>query len=133
MATVAQIRDGLVVRLATIDGLRNHATPPGQINPPATVVGRAETRYDVTFDGDDDHSMVIRVFVQFANNATAQEQLDGYLDAVGANSIVLAVHADPTLGGIVDYVRCAAAVDDGLVDYAGVAYLGGRITVEVAA
>lgn len=131
MATVAQIRAGLKTRLDTISDLENNATPPGQINPPATVITRGETRYDVTFDGDDDHTMAVRVFVQFADNATAQQQLDSYLDAAGATSIPAAIHGDTTLGGIVDYVRCVSATENGLVPYAGIDYLSGTVLVEV--
>jgi hypothetical protein len=131
MATIAQIRDGLATRLETIDGLRAHRTRPGQINPPCAVVSRRQTRFDQTFDGADDFTFAVTVFVQFGNDRTAQEALDAYLNPSGASSVVAAIHGDPTLGGVVDYARVVSAEQDGLETYAEVEYLAVDFVIEV--
>ena len=103
MATNEAIRVGIAARLETIAGLQVYSRPPGQINVPAAVVRRRSIQYGVSFDGLDDTSWGVTVFVSFANTDVATEDLDEYLSPTGASSIVAAIHADPTLGGVVDY------------------------------
>lgn len=131
MTTISQIRDGLAARLATIPGLRVHDTVPGQINPPAAVVRRRQTRYDITLDGADDYTMVVTVFVQASNDRTAQDAIDAYIDASGASSVVAAIHVDPTLGGVVDFARVVSAEEDGLTEFAQIEYLAVTFVVEI--
>jgi len=131
VATNAQIRAGLAARLATITGLRVHEVWPGQLNAPAAVVSRRQTRFDQTFDGVDDFTFAVTLFVQFANDRVAQEQLDGYLSVAGVSSIVAAIHADPTLGGVVDFARVTTAEQERLTTYAGIEYLSVDFVIEV--
>lgn len=133
MATLAAIRAGLKTRLETISGLQAVDYRPGSLNPPVAVVARQETRFDTTFDGADDHTMAITVYVQFGDDRVAEDNLDVYLDPSGSSSIVTAIHADPTLGGVVDYSRVVNVVDNGLVAYGNsdLQYLAATFTVEI--
>jgi hypothetical protein len=133
MATIAAIRAGLKTRLETIVGLRVVDYRPGSLNPPMAVVVRQSTTFDVSFDGADDNTMAIIVYVQFGDDRVAEDNLDAYLDPSGASSIVAAVHADPTLGGVVDYSRVVDVVDNGLVAYGNtdLQYLAATFTVEI--
>jgi hypothetical protein len=131
MATNEQIREGLAVRLETISGLNVYRKAPGSITVPAAVVRRRQTQYDVTLDGADDTTWGITLFVQFANLEVAHEALDAYLDTAGASSIVAAVHADPTLAGVVDFARVASAEGERVINYAGIDYLSVEFVVEV--
>jgi len=131
MATNAAIRDGIADRLDTITGLHVHRVWPGQLNAPAAVVSRRQTRFDQTFDGVDDFTFAVTLFVQFANDRVAQEQLDGYLSVAGASSVVAAIDGDPTLGGVVDFARVTTAEQERLTTYAGIEYLSVDFVIEV--
>jgi len=133
MATIAQIRAGLKTRLETITGLQVYDYRPGTISPPTAIVARQSTQYDRTFDGADDHTMAITVFVQFGSDRSAEDNLDAYLNESGASSIVAVIHADSTLGGVVDYSRVTQVVDNGLTPYGGgeTQYLAATFTVEI--
>lgn len=134
MTSVTAIKDGLATRLATITGLRVHATPPGTIHPPAAVIRRAQTRYDSTMArGSDDHSFVITVFVSLASDAYAQDALDAYLATSGSSSIKAAIEGEDTLGSTVHFTRVASAEEDRTVEYNGVVYVAADWIVEVTA
>jgi len=131
MATNAQIREGLAVRLETISGLNVYRKAPGNVIVPAAVVRRRLIQYDVTLDGADDTTWGITLFASYANLEVAHETLDAYLDPAGASSVVAAVHAEPTLGGVVDFARVASAEGERLINYAGIDYLSVEFVVEV--
>ncbi len=131
MATNEQIREGLADRLETIAGLNVYRKAPGNITVPAAIIRRRQTQYDVTLDGADDTTYGITVFASFANVEVAHETLDAYLDPAGASSVVAAVHAEPTLGGVVDFTRVASAEGERVTNYAGVDYLSVEFVVEV--
>jgi hypothetical protein len=132
MATVAQVREGIRVRLATITGLRTHAVMPAALNAPAAVVFRRTTTFDTSMDGEsDDLTCGITLFVEFGNERTAQEALDAYLAPAGALSVKAAVDGDPTLGGVVDFARVAGAEADRIVEWSNIKYLAADLVVEV--
>lgn len=131
MATVAAIRAGLKTAVETVTGLRALDYRPGSISPPVAIVALRETRYDVTLDGADDTTMAVTVYVQFGTDRTSEEDLNGYMDPAGATSIVAAIHADPTLGGVVDFARVVSVADNGLIEYGGAFYLAATFVVEV--
>src|SRR5262245_11177206 len=133
MATVAAIRTGLKARLETT-GIRAVDYRPGSINPPVAIVARQTTLYDLTFDGADDNTFIITVYVQHGDERAAQDSLDAYLVPSGATSVAAAIHGDPTLGGVVDFTRVVSAVDNGLVTYGASdqpMYLAATFLVEV--
>jgi len=131
MATTTAIREGIAARLATIAELHVYPKPPGAIIAPAAVVRRRQTRYDVTFDDVDDSSFAVTMFVQFANVDVAHDQMDGYVSPAGATSVAAAIHADPTLGGVVDFVRVTSAEGERLIDYDGTPYLSVEFIIEI--
>lgn len=131
MATNKEIRDGIAARLATIPDLQVYPTPPGSIIVPAGVVRRRNTNYDVTVDGAVDTTWVATVFVQFANNDSAAEQLDEYVSESGDQSIKAAIEADPTLGGVVDFADVASAEGEKVTNYAGIDYLTVDFIIEI--
>jgi len=131
MATNEEIREGLADRLRTITDLRVHERPPGEIITDAAVVRRRSTVYDVSLDGLVDTGWGITVFVAFSNTDAATLALDEYVSPDGPRSVALAVNADPTLGGIVDYARVISADGESVTAYAGVDYLTVEFVVEI--
>lgn len=132
MATIAQIRDGLKARLATIQGLRPFDYAPGAVTPPAAVVYPETIAYGTSLrEQTHDPRFIILVLVNPANDRTAQDALDAYLDPSGASSILAAVDADPTLGGAASYAAVTRLTDYGNVTFGGTEYLGAKLSVEV--
>lgn len=129
MATVQQIREELRVRLATISGLRPHANLPDDIVSPAAVVFRSATVFDSSTDSDD-LQFAVTVFIDWTD-ARRQEKLDAYTAGEGASSIRLAIDADPTLGGVVDWCRVARVEPDRIAEYSSKKYLAADIIVDV--
>lgn len=134
MATLAEIRAALADQIAAgVPGLRAHAGWPGGIVPPCAVVARRETQFDVDFDGDDDHTLTVRVLVSLGDDRSAQDALDQYLSPDGERSLAAAVHADPTLGGLVAWCRVVSAERDQIATHGAVEYLTGDLVLEVGA
>ena len=131
MATVAAIRTALKTAVETVTGLRALDYRPGSISPPVAIVALRETRYDVTLDGADDTTMAVTVYVEFGTDRTSEADLNGYMDPAGATSVAAAIHTDPTLGGVVDFVRVGSVTDLGLVEYGGAPYLAAVFLVEI--
>lgn len=131
MATNAQIRAGLATQLRTIDGLQVYEYPPGDIVTPAALIRRRNTNYDVTFDGADDTTWGLTVFVPFSNTDVGAASLDDYVSTSGDESISAAIQTDPTLGGVVDYSRVVSAEGERVTTYAGINYLSVDFNLEI--
>lgn len=132
MATPNEIREAIADQIsAAITDLAVHPRSPGSINPPAAVVRRRVTTYDVTFDGADDTTYGVTVFVSFANTDVGTEQLDDYLAPSGAKSIPAAIEADPTLGGVVDFAHVSSAEGEKVTVYADISYLSAELVIEI--
>lgn len=106
MSQVGDVRDGLVTNLSTIDGL-NVAKWIGQsIQTPMAVVGWPSVNYDDAYGrGLDSWTVPVQVFVGLADNKSAVERLESYMDGSGATSVKAAIEASPTLAGACDDVR----------------------------
>ena len=136
MASITAIREGLKTRLATVTGLKAHATIPSQLTPPAAVVGMPEAvQYLQTYgSGAYAASFPVRLLVAKVDDGRAQEKLDAYCGATGATSVKAAIEgAGGTLGGVVDFVVVQQVRGFGVYEVAGVAYLGAEFVVEVMA
>lgn len=132
-ATLTGIRTGLATRLATITGLRTHATLPDQVNPPCALVQPDGIDFDATMGrGLDKYRLTVRLLVARASERAAQGALDAYLAPTGAGSVKAAIEGDITLGGIVDATRVTRATGYGVYEVGGVPYLGCDFAIEVA-
>lgn len=133
IASIAAVRDGIKTNLATITGLRVRDTLPETIEPPMAVVW---LQPPFTFDkamqrGVDEGNFHVTVFVSRADERTAQDKLDGYMNGTGATSVKTAIETDKTLGGSVGDSRVTQIVDFGPVAYAGTEYLAVEFNVYV--
>lgn len=105
MATIAQIRAGLSTRLATIANLRTSDLVLGSPNPPQTMIGPPTILYDETLGGSATYTFPIVLVVARASDRAGQIAMDSYLEPSGTSSVAAAIHADPTLGGIVNSTK----------------------------
>lgn len=149
MASILAVRQGLVARLETIEGLRVHQYVTGTVSPPAaalipglgseTSTSRPAIDYDKSFGGSVLMNFMVKVAVSATADDAAQARLDAYLDTRTDVSLKDALEAgmDPILdedGGIVaDFVLVKGVAYYGMVDWGGVTYLGADLHVEVQA
>lgn len=132
MSSVAQIRTALAAAQSGIAGLTALDRFQGQINGCTSVAGRQYTRYGVDFNGSEDSTYVIRVYVPTGDWKTAQDLLDAFLSPAGASSIPAALEVDRTLGGVVDFLAVQSAAEEALTDFGdGVKWLTASILTTV--
>lgn len=106
MSQVGDVRDGLVDALDTIDGLNVAKWIGQQIRTPMAVVGWPQVNYDEAMGrGLDTWTIPVQIFVGLADNRTAVNRLEEYMDGAGATSVKAAIETDRTLGGVCDDVR----------------------------
>jgi hypothetical protein len=136
MATIAQLRAGLVTRLETIAGLNTYSAEPGQITPPAAVVVTPTIEYHASFNSSGGLKRYqFRVIVLVAQGLLdeAAHTLDTYADPGSATSIRNAIEGDPTLGGVADslIVNTFRPLED--TEVAALQYWGGEFQITVYA
>ena len=93
MAELAEVRDGLKTRLATITGLRAHDVWPDQVNTPAAMVRPISDPIQETLSGIQSwrFEIVLIGYPAQQGMARGQETLDGYLAASGSQSVAAAL------------------------------------------
>ena len=99
MTTLAQVRDGLVARLSTIDGLRVYNLIPDDAGFPAATVDLTDLEYTTLAVGAPRRAIfTVNLFVP---RTFDRKQLELYeLIDNGPGSILAAIHEDVTLGGL---------------------------------
>jgi hypothetical protein len=132
--TFTAVRAALAAQLNTIAGLRATANRNAQISPPAAVVMPVTgsfIRYSTTFDGECDLMLRAILLVAEGDSTSGQDNIDPYLATTGAQSVYAAIQADPTLGGVVSWAALTEATGYGLINFAGIDYLGCHLIVTV--
>lgn len=120
--------------LTSIAGLRCYDHVPEQINPPAAIVSLGAGTYDEDFDGAVEFEATILLLVSEGQGAKrAQAAFQEYLDPSGITSVAAAVHAVPTLSGVVDFARVVGWADPQSFDVGGINYVGVEVTVDLIA
>lgn len=151
MASILAIRQALAARLETIDGLRVHPYVIGSISPPAAAIvpglgsetstSRPAIDYDKSFRGAVMMNFMVKVAVSATADEAAQKHLDAYLDVGTDLSLKDALeadmeplYADDSDGDLIaDSVLVKGVAHYGMIDWAGVSYLGADLHIEVMA
>lgn len=128
--TPSSVRDALKTA-CTITGLRVYDTVPDGLIPPALVIGQLSLEWDLVFKrGADSATVDLILIAGRMSDRAAQDYLDSFLTATGANSLKTLIEADQTLGGTVSSNRCVSATPVNLT-VAGVEMLAYRFSVEL--
>lgn len=136
MATVTEIREGLAEAIRVgVPALHSHARVPDSFTTPAAMVfGPERIRYDSTMArGSDEYRFPVRVYVGRVDEKGAQDHLDAFVSGDGPQSLKVAIEADPTLGGVVDFARVEEARNYGPYQSGQSTYLGVELLVFVIA
>lgn len=137
--TLAQVMTGLETRLDTITGLRASGISPDQVNvsgnASVAIIGVPEIpRYHLTMDrGLQRLSFTITVLVSAQLDRVGQQRLAGFANPTGATSVVAAVEADKTLGGIIHDCQVVSFRPLGLEEVGLIGYYGGVFVVDTIA
>lgn len=126
--TPSTVRDKLKLAV-NISGLRVYDTVPDGLIPPALVIGQLAITWDLVMArGADSAEVDLILIAGRMSDRAAQDYLDSFLTASGANSIKTKIEADQTLGGSVSSVRVVSATPISLT-VAGVEMLAYRYAV----
>jgi hypothetical protein len=131
MPTIDEIRAGLQTRLRTIQGLNVPKRVPDTVDPDTAVVRYAGTNFDTTMSrGSDDHTYIVQILTSKASDR-GQDALYSYLDGEGAKSVKVAIEADDTLGGLVEFAVVAEAREPEVAAPGGVDMYSAELVVIV--
>lgn len=133
--TLRQVMAALETRLDTIAGLRVSDTGPGQIVPPAAIVGVPEVpEYRLTMGrGSWRLTFAVTVLVGAQLDRVGQLALADFADVSGSKSIAATIEADKTLGGVVSQCWVEAFRPLGIEEVGAIGYFGGVWAVNVVA
>jgi hypothetical protein len=127
---VEAVRQGLAANADTVAGLNCVGYVPDSISEPMFFPAEVDVTYDGTFRGMDELTITCRVLVGRADDHASQQLLNGYLSR-GAQSIKLAIEAEPTLGGACDDLRVQRVQGYRYYQHAGTTYVGAELIVQV--
>lgn len=133
--TIVAVMQAIEARLATIAGLRVTEYVPDQVTPPQAIVGVPPiTAYHLTgARGYIQLEPTVMVLTSAAQDRAGQLALAAYANPTGASSVIVAIEADKTLGGVVDDCLVVDFQPLGLQEVALVGYYGGIFTLRVLA
>lgn len=135
MTSVAAVRVALAGQLQAGTSLMWLARWPGLPNPPVGVVQRRSIAFGIEFNGGGPTTFAATVYLPSTSYEEAQDALDVLLSPrTVSGSIAAAVHADPSLGGVVRSAIPTGAEEDGLVSFdggGGASYWSGSVSIVV--
>jgi hypothetical protein len=108
---------------------------PDQITPPQAIIGipPIESYHATMRRGRMTIEPVVYVLVSAALDRTGQERLAGYADPAGPTSVVSAIYADKTLGGVAEDVFVRSFRPLGLEEVGAIGYYGGVWETQIIA
>jgi hypothetical protein len=130
-ATMAEVRQALADVCATvIPRSAPYMLPKPEV--PALCVMTSQVTYGETFDNGSFGAFDLWVYVSPNDLVKAQQAIDVYMAPTGALSLKAALDADPSLGGVVDYVKVIGwQTYSRLQDVAGAELFAAPLRVEV--
>jgi hypothetical protein len=132
MATINEIRQGIIDNLSTIYGLRAAAVVPEAPNPPVAIVELSSGSYDTTFGrGLDSWQFTVTLIVGRSDNRAAQISLDEFVASSGGRSVKQAIESNKTLGGFASDCRVTNLNSYGQITLGDTTYSGAEFAVSV--
>lgn len=107
----------------------------GQVTAPAMVIELDDIDWDLTFSrGSDAFRFLVSILLQSADSGNGQRILRSALSTGGVGTRIKDVlHQDETLGGLVSIAHLAGTRRIGVIQYAGLDYIGAEMIIEVVA
>ena len=110
MFDLSLIRPALLLsleELCELEGLQSSPYMLSNVMPPVIqITGVSSVTYDIALQrGGDENTVVVQALISTASDIGGQMKLDRLLTSSGPSSVKQALEVDPTLGGIIDYLR----------------------------
>lgn len=133
MSTVGEVRTALGSTIrAAIPELNVYNKVPDVTQVPAVVIRPGKCDYVVGGGACQDWAYELYVLVARTDTVIKQDQLDEYISATGANSVVAAIRATPGLGlSDVDAVVTEMKSYGGSWDAARISHLGAQLNLRI--
>lgn len=133
MPSIVQVRDAITAAVTPVPALNGRVSSgfPSLINPPCAVVHRRRTDRGIEFNGGNQTTFMVTIYLSFADLPTAQATMDGLLTE-GAGSVIAALEADTSLGGLVNWLTIPTIDEEGLIEMAGLTYYSASVSVLVS-
>jgi hypothetical protein len=125
---------GIESRLLTISGLRVTDYIPGQVNPPAAVIGVPAIESYATGLSRYQRPILmptVTVLTSAVLDRVGQRALAEYASPAGDKSVPAAIAGDRTLGGVVDDCQVVRFDPLGIEEVGLIGYFGGRFTLRI--
>lgn len=136
-ATLQEARAALQARLVAYyaaggESVQVYAVVPGAVVTPAVIVEPNAGDYHPSFGAAGaEHLLAVHVMAHLGDREAAQNMVDAMLSTSGSLSVIAAIHADKTLGGVVRWADPQRYRDYGTRDLGGTSYLMATIDVRV--
>lgn len=131
--TLEQVMVGLETRLATIAGLNVSEFVPDNINPPQAIVGVPPWDRQAMRKGVMTLDATVTVLTSRNYDRTGQLKLASYASFTGADSVLLAIEGDKTLGSVVSDCTVLRFRPTGVEEVAAYGYFGGVFDLLITA
>lgn len=133
--SIQDVMEGVAGQLETISGLRVSAYESNSINVPQAVVLVPEIPdYRASMKrGTFVLEVRVQVYTSTATDRSGQQQLAAYANPTGSSSVIAAIEADTTLGGVVNDCVVDSFRRLGVEEAMGIGFYGGEFTLRVVA
>ncbi len=124
---------GIKVRLNTIAGLRVYAPSelPDTLELPCALILPGVSEYAAAFDLHYDLTYRIVICIAKQDTPSAFNEILDYIEAVGAESVFAAIHADRTLNGSADTCKLTRNLGVGSMAWGGIVYLSTEFELSI--
>ena len=132
--TIADLRGALADALTVALDINAYAYAPDAPLSPAAFIYPEPFSYHPTFTPSQfDITFVIRFLVASTNMESGQNLLDDFISQTGSGSAVVALEADPTLGGLTTSIEVTDLRNYGVLTLpdSGTRYLSAELLVQV--
>jgi hypothetical protein len=133
MATLAQVRAGLITRLETITGVRGYSEYPDMVtgSAAAAVVQYQSTDYDSAMNEGDVVNFTATLLVPKTSDRVAKDRLDEFLDPGRTSTTGVRAAVNGTLGGAAAFATVTGAGSYGSYQLDGGEVLGVEFQIQV--
>lgn len=103
-ASISEASAALKTKLATITGLRTFDYQPDAVHPPIAYCTIESVEYHNAMGNRAVYNYIVQIVLGRAVDRVAQALMDEYASPSGAKSVLAALQADLTLGGVVESI-----------------------------
>lgn len=129
---IGNVRAALAGALTDALGIQAYDYVPDSIHGTGAYVYPDAFAYHADFDNDTNPDFIVRLLVSSVATRGGQQELDTLISTSGTGSVIAAIEADDTLGGVISSCKVAALRNYGVLTLPdGVRYFSAELVIEV--